>query len=275
MLESTLGCGSALQAIGATNIPRTATIDTPITRHELVSSYSRAILQNRPVNISDVQSCYVEKAPVVLEHFPPVSRFSCNVSVYGENHALQFGADMVLQSNKRTAFEKGGVPVFQPVATPATAAATVGTALHYPQLAAIPGLQASYVPVTFPVATLLARVGVDAGMPSPLTHSAPAPAPAPSNALSVAYYGERGQKRDDDHDRHWPVIHRTYRLHLPSCYCTHTLARSLSCCRIEYCQLLYPQRTPGFFRSFALLPFSSSFSSGALTSSCVGSSVRR
>ncbi|KRY67001.1 7SK snRNA methylphosphate capping enzyme [Trichinella pseudospiralis] len=59
----------------------------------------------------------------------------------------------VLQ-NKRPAYDKGGVPVFQPVtANPAQVGATVGPAFHYPQFAALHGIQASYVPLldTLPV----------------------------------------------------------------------------------------------------------------------------
>ncbi|KRZ04629.1 Muscleblind-like protein, partial [Trichinella zimbabwensis] len=68
------------------------------------------------------------------------------------NSSLMLAA-AVLQ-NKRPAYDKGGVPVFQPVtANPAQVGATVGPAFHYPQFAALHGIQASYVPLldTLPV----------------------------------------------------------------------------------------------------------------------------
>ncbi|KFD53124.1 hypothetical protein M514_06038 [Trichuris suis] len=72
----------------------------------------------------------------------PTKAAACGLSSFQTYVTLQ------VMQNKRTAYDKGGVPVFQPV-TPNTAA--VGTAFHYPQFAAIPGLQASYVPVTYNV----------------------------------------------------------------------------------------------------------------------------
>ncbi|KAL1231309.1 Muscleblind-like protein [Trichinella pseudospiralis] len=117
------------------------------------------------------------------------------------NSSLMLAA-AVLQ-NKRPAYDKGGVPVFQPVtANPAQVGATVGPAFHYPQFAALHGIQASYVPVTFPSTVLSSlATNVTTTTPAVATAKSAAPVPAgrlvsPSNYYSVAYYDESGQLLD-------------------------------------------------------------------------------
>ncbi|KRZ29864.1 Muscleblind-like protein, partial [Trichinella pseudospiralis] len=122
------------------------------------------------------------------------------------NSSLMLAA-AVLQ-NKRPAYDKGGVPVFQPVtANPAQVGATVGPAFHYPQFAALHGIQASYVPVTFELtyfvpSTVLSSLAtnVTTTTPAVATAKSAAPVPAgrlvsPSNYYSVAYYDESGQMK--------------------------------------------------------------------------------
>ncbi|KAL1230773.1 Muscleblind-like protein [Trichinella spiralis] len=107
----------------------------------------------------------------------------------------------VLQ-NKRPAYDKGGVPVFQPVtANPAQVGAAVGPAFHYPQFAALHGIQASYVPVTFPSTVLSSLATNVTTTPAVATTKSAALVPAgrmvsPSNHYSVAYYDESGQLLD-------------------------------------------------------------------------------
>ncbi|KRZ04625.1 Muscleblind-like protein, partial [Trichinella zimbabwensis] len=116
------------------------------------------------------------------------------------NSSLMLAA-AVLQ-NKRPAYDKGGVPVFQPVtANPAQVGATVGPAFHYPQFAALHGIQASYVPVTFPSTVLSSLATNVTTTPAVATTKSAAPVPAgrmvsPSNYYSVAYYDESGQLLD-------------------------------------------------------------------------------
>uniref|UniRef100_A0A5S6R471 Muscleblind-like protein n=1 Tax=Trichuris muris TaxID=70415 RepID=A0A5S6R471_TRIMR len=118
------------------------------------------------------------------------------------NGSLMLAA--VVMQNKRTAYDKGGMPVFQPV-TPNTA--TVGTAFHYPQFAAIPGLQASYVPVTFSSSSLtsVATGGTAATAAarscSPSNAVGPVTSPLlarrmPVNSSSVEYFDESGKLLD-------------------------------------------------------------------------------
>lgn len=67
--------------------------------------------------------------------------------------AAAAAASMALNApvNKRVAFEKSGIPVYQPVThVPAVSIPTAAHAAnYYPQLTAIPGLQASYLPLAF------------------------------------------------------------------------------------------------------------------------------
>ncbi|KRZ52689.1 Muscleblind-like protein, partial [Trichinella nativa] len=116
------------------------------------------------------------------------------------NSSLMLAA-AVLQ-NKRPAYDKSGVPVFQPVtANPAQVGAAVGPAFHYPQFAALHGIQASYVPVTFPSTVLSSLATNVTTTPAVATTKSAAPVPAgrmvsPSNHYSVAYYDESGQLLD-------------------------------------------------------------------------------
>ncbi|KRY49015.1 Muscleblind-like protein, partial [Trichinella britovi] len=114
---------------------------------------------------------------------------------------LHIYLEQVLQ-NKRPAYDKSGVPVFQPVtANPAQVGAAVGPAFHYPQFAALHGIQASYVPVTFPSTVLSSLATNVTTTPAVATTKSAAPVPAgrmvsPSNHYSVAYYDESGQLLD-------------------------------------------------------------------------------
>ncbi|KRY35287.1 Muscleblind-like protein, partial [Trichinella spiralis] len=118
--------------------------------------------------------------------------YACYIFIYLEQ---------VLQ-NKRPAYDKGGVPVFQPVtANPAQVGAAVGPAFHYPQFAALHGIQASYVPVTFPSTVLSSLATNVTTTPAVATTKSAALVPAgrmvsPSNHYSVAYYDESGQLLD-------------------------------------------------------------------------------
>ncbi|KRX24886.1 Muscleblind-like protein [Trichinella nelsoni] len=122
--------------------------------------------------------------------------YACYVFLY-----LFIYLEQVLQ-NKRPAYDKGGVPVFQPVtANPAQVGAAVGPAFHYPQFAALHGIQASYVPVTFPSTVLSSLATNVTTTPAVATTKSAAPVPAgrmvsPSNHYSVAYYDESGQLLD-------------------------------------------------------------------------------
>ncbi|KHJ43780.1 hypothetical protein D918_06303 [Trichuris suis] len=129
----------------------------------------------------------------------PTKAAACGLSSFQTYVTLQ------VMQNKRTAYDKGGVPVFQPV-TPNTAA--VGTAFHYPQFAAIPGLQASYVPVTFSSSSLAsvstggtAATAAAARSCSPPNAVGPVTSPLlarrmPMNSSSVEYFDESGKLLD-------------------------------------------------------------------------------
>ncbi|KRY67002.1 7SK snRNA methylphosphate capping enzyme [Trichinella pseudospiralis] len=137
---------------------------------------------------------------VVTPRADRVEKRPLEVDVASATNSSLMLAAAVLQ-NKRPAYDKGGVPVFQPVtANPAQVGATVGPAFHYPQFAALHGIQASYVPVTFPSTVLSSlATNVTTTTPAVATAKSAAPVPAgrlvsPSNYYSVAYYDESGQQ---------------------------------------------------------------------------------